>query len=72
MDSVCLVNLNARIYDPTLGRFMSADGVVRDDPTGRVAGDHVRPSPAQDSPLDADGQSRRCWLCASQFTGVPD
>jgi RHS repeat-associated protein len=25
MPSVCLVNLNARIYDPALGRFLSAD-----------------------------------------------
>jgi RHS repeat-associated protein len=26
----CLINLNARIYDPTLGRFMAADPVVGD------------------------------------------
>lgn len=25
MDSTCLINFNARIYDPSLGRFMSAD-----------------------------------------------
>ena len=30
MDSVCLVNANARVYDPSLGRFMSADSVVPD------------------------------------------
>ena len=28
MDAVCLINANARIYDPTLGRFMSADTMV--------------------------------------------
>lgn len=28
MDAVCLINANARIYDPTLGRFMSADSIV--------------------------------------------
>jgi RHS repeat-associated protein len=30
MDSVCQVNANARLYDPTLGRFMSADTVIAD------------------------------------------
>ena len=30
MASVCLINYNARIYDPTLGRIMSADGIVPD------------------------------------------
>lgn len=28
MDSFCLENMNARIYDPALGRFLSADPVV--------------------------------------------
>ncbi len=27
---LCLVNLNARLYDPTIGRFLSADSVVPD------------------------------------------
>ncbi len=27
---VCQINLNARIYDPTIGRFMSADSIVPD------------------------------------------
>jgi RHS repeat-associated protein len=30
MDSVCLINMNARVYEPTIGRFMSADSVVPD------------------------------------------
>ena len=29
MDSVCLINANARLYDPTIGRFMSADDVTQ-------------------------------------------
>ena len=29
MASTCLINFNARIYDPSLGRFMSADPVVQ-------------------------------------------
>lgn len=28
IDAICLVNMNARIYDPTLGRFMSPDPVT--------------------------------------------
>ena len=28
MGAVCLINFNARIYDPTLGRFMSADPMI--------------------------------------------
>jgi RHS repeat-associated protein len=28
IDSECLINANARIYDPTLGRFMSADSMM--------------------------------------------
>jgi len=31
MDQVCLVNLNARIYDPIIARFMAADSVVQDE-----------------------------------------
>ncbi|HWA90304.1 MAG TPA: FG-GAP-like repeat-containing protein [Rhizomicrobium sp.] len=28
--SLCLVNLNARLYDPTIGRFLSPDSIVPD------------------------------------------
>lgn len=28
MDGICAVNLNARIYDPTVGKFLSADPVI--------------------------------------------
>jgi RHS repeat-associated protein len=30
VDSLCLINMNARMYDQTLGRFLSADTVVPD------------------------------------------
>jgi RHS repeat-associated protein len=29
MDGVCLINFNARVYDPSLGRFMSPDSVTQ-------------------------------------------
>lgn len=35
MEAECLVNMNARIYDPTLGRFMSADSIVPDPLNGQ-------------------------------------
>jgi RHS repeat-associated protein len=33
--SLCLVNLNARLYDPSIGRFLSADSVVADPYDGQ-------------------------------------
>jgi RHS repeat-associated protein len=33
--SLCLVNLNARIYDPSIGRFTSADSVIPDPTDGQ-------------------------------------
>ncbi len=30
IDGLCLINMNARIYDPDLGRFMAADTMVAD------------------------------------------
>ncbi|MGH6888873.1 MAG: RHS repeat-associated core domain-containing protein [Rhizomicrobium sp.] len=35
MDSYCLVNLNARLYDPALGRMLSADPTVPDAANGQ-------------------------------------
>jgi len=31
LDGLCLINFNARIYDPSLGRFMAADPAVGDE-----------------------------------------
>jgi RHS repeat-associated protein len=30
IDALCLINLNARLYDPTIGRFMTPDSIVPD------------------------------------------
>lgn len=35
IDSQCLINANARIYDPTIGRFMSADDIIPDPTSGQ-------------------------------------
>ncbi len=36
MDSYCLVNLNARLYDPGLGRLLSADSITPDPLNGQT------------------------------------
>ena len=36
LDSQCLINMNARIYDPTLGHFQSADSIVSDPMYGQA------------------------------------
>jgi RHS repeat-associated protein len=35
MADLCLVNMNARVYDPTIGRFMSPDDVIPDQYNGQ-------------------------------------
>jgi RHS repeat-associated protein len=50
MDPVCLINLNARLYDPTIARVMSADPVVS-DPLG--AQGFNRYSYVENEPLSA-------------------
>jgi RHS repeat-associated protein len=35
MDSVCLTNMNARLYDQTIGRFQSADTIVQNGMNGQ-------------------------------------
>ncbi|MEI9988950.1 MAG: RHS repeat-associated core domain-containing protein [Rhizomicrobium sp.] len=35
LDSICEINANARIYDPTLGRFMSPDSTIPDPFNGQ-------------------------------------
>jgi len=33
--ALCLVNLNARLYDPSIGRFLSADSIIPDPTDGQ-------------------------------------
>lgn len=48
MDSICLINFNARIQDPSLGRFLSADAVTQDVYTPQILN---RYSYVTDNPL---------------------
>ena len=51
LDNVQLVHMNGRVYDPTIGRFISADPVVGGDRYGYV----------DDNPLSRADPSGYCW-----------
>jgi RHS repeat-associated protein len=59
IDALCLVNLNARVYDPTLGRFLSADPVVGD---ATVPQELNRFSYVLNDPLSLTDPSGLCFL----------
>ena len=54
MDPVCLINLNARLYDPTIARVMSADPTIPDPFDGQSIN---RYSYANNGPLSATDPS---------------
>ncbi len=68
MPSLDLINMNARLYDPVLGRFISADSLVPDatnwDDYNRymyVRGNPMRyTDPSGHSPKDKDSNSSEC------------
>jgi RHS repeat-associated protein len=68
LDSVCMVNMNARLLDPSLGRFTSADSIM---PNLYGTQDHNRYSYVYDNPLNATDPSGHdggalcdlwCWV----------
>ena len=59
MDSVCLVNLNARLYEATLGRFVSADPMVEDPYNLQILN---RYSYVLNNPLSFTDPSGMCFL----------
>jgi RHS repeat-associated protein len=66
LDELGLINMNARIYDPQLGRFLSADSIVQN------AGDlqsYNRYSYCGNSPLSRIDPSGHSWL-SSAFKGI--
>jgi RHS repeat-associated protein len=54
LDSVCLINMNARLYDPSPSRFMSADDRL---PNLYGTADHNRYSYVYNNPLNATDPS---------------
>jgi RHS repeat-associated protein len=66
LDELGLINMNARIYDPQLGRFLSADSIVQN------AGDlqsYNRYSYCGNNPLSRIDPSGHSWL-SSAFKGI--
>jgi RHS repeat-associated protein len=59
MPSVCLINFNARVYDPSLGRFMSADPVMQDEFNLQLLN---RYSYVGNNPLSITDPSGLCFL----------
>ena len=65
-DSVSLVNMNARIYDPVLGRFLSADSIV---PNSKNLQSMNRYSYVENGPMsykDPSGHKRSSIIAGAQ------
>jgi RHS repeat-associated protein len=61
LDGVCMVDLNARIYDPTIGRFLSADDVIPDQYGPQTLN---RYSYVNNNPLSfTDPSGHDCTIC---------
>ncbi len=59
IDPVCAINFNARLYDPTLGRFMSADSIIPNPMNGQAFN---RYSYVNNGPLSAvDPSGHAAW-----------
>jgi RHS repeat-associated protein len=60
LDGQCLINMNARVFDPGLGRFMGADSVVSD---GYDSQSYNRYSYVENDPLNHTDPSGHvsCW-----------
>jgi RHS repeat-associated protein len=59
LDSICEINANARIYDPTIGRFMSADSTVPDGSDGQSFNRYSYVNNGPMSATDPSGHTKR-------------
>lgn len=67
MDAVCDVNLNARVYDPTIGRFLSPDSVTETVFDLQVLN---RYSYVGNNPLSYTDPSGHCFLGCFWSSGI--
>jgi RHS repeat-associated protein len=72
LDNLCLVNMNARLYDPTLGRFMSADSLV---PNPMSSQSYNKYAYIEDSPtngIDPSGNDNECQVDGNTVCNIDD
>jgi RHS repeat-associated protein len=67
MPSVCLINFNARLYDPQVGRFMGADGAVEAPYSTQ---DWNRYTYVGNNPLSFTDPSGQCFLGCFWNNGI--
>src|SRR5581483_9256138 len=65
----CLINYNARLYDPQIARFMSADSIIPDPTNGQSFNRYAYVS---NNPLNAVDPSGYAGSCTTtEKTGCP-
>ncbi|HVX91557.1 MAG TPA: RHS repeat-associated core domain-containing protein, partial [Candidatus Paceibacterota bacterium] len=78
IDALCLINLNARLYDPTIGRFLTPDSVVPDPSDAQSYNRYTyvdnRPlsftDPTGQSGCQSNSAETGCWNPGSQADGA--
>jgi RHS repeat-associated protein len=74
MDSVCLTNMNARLYDQTIGRFQSADTMVPDATNGQAFNRYSyvgnNPLAFTDPTGHASESEHECFTCIVRIGGA--
>lgn len=66
IEDVGLINMNARVYDPTIGRFMSADALIADIYDAQIFN---RYSYVSNNPLSFADPSGQCFAACFWKTG---
>jgi RHS repeat-associated protein len=72
VDPVCLENFNARMYDPQLGRFLSADSMIPDLANGQAFDRYAYTYNNLLNATDPSGhatdpmEGMPCWLCSGE------